>query len=224
MNSPSLRFDALHQRHRLVSVFPAAWDALLASRNDLADEPLLRDWARNHWPLIVRRPMPGEEGGLTLGLPLPPSAGKRRIAVQLQPEDIAWVTPLPSLADVFATAPDAWHASLRELLGLATTYEVRTGVFGSLAWQWLTGLPYLSPGSDIDIAWERPCRDRIDPFLEALADLDARAPMRLDGELVRTDGAGVNWRELHASDAELALKTAVDVVLYPRESFIGAPA
>jgi phosphoribosyl-dephospho-CoA transferase len=48
--------------------------------------------------------------------------------------------------------------------------------------------------------------------------------MRVDGELLRTDGAGVNWRELHAGDAELALKTAADVVLYSRESFIGVPA
>ena len=224
MNSPSLRFDTRPQRHRLVSVFPAAWDALLASRSDLADEPLLHDWARNHWPLIVRRPMPGEEGGVALGLPLPPSAGKRRIAVQLLPEGIASVMPLPGLAEVFDTSPDAWRSSLRELLALATKYDVRIGVFGSLAWQWLTGLTYLSPSSDIDIAWELPRRDRIDEFLDELAALDARAPMRVDGELVRTDGAGVNWRELHAGAAEVALKTAADVVLYPRESFIGGLA
>jgi phosphoribosyl-dephospho-CoA transferase len=224
MNSPLLRFDSPFRRHRLVRVLPAAWDALLASRPDLADEPLLRDWANNHWPLIVRRPMPGEEAGLALGLPLPPSAGKRRIALQCQPGDIASVMPLPGLAEVFGTPPESWLPSLRELLLLAAKYEVTTGVFGSLAWQWLTGLTYLSPGSDIDLAWDLPRHDRVDRFLDELADLDARAPMRLDGELVRADGAGINWRELHAGDAELALKTATDVVLYPRKSFIGAPA
>ncbi len=132
--------------------------------------------------------------------------------------------PLPGVAEVFESAPYAWQASLRELLALAAKYEVRTGVFGSLAWQWLTGLPYLSSGSDIDIAWELPRHYCVERFLEALADLDARAPMRLDGELVRPDGAAVNWRELYAGDAEVVLKTAADVVLYPRKSFLAVPA
>ena len=224
MYLPSLRRDWRPQRHQLVSVFPAAWDTLLASRDDLAREPLVRDWARNHWPLIVRRPVPGEEGGLTLGLPLPPSAGKRRIAVQLPPEGIHSVMRLPGVAEVFESAPGAWHASLRELLALATKYGVTTGVFGGLTWQWLTGLPYLSPGSDIDIAWELPRRDRLERFLQALADVDARAPMRLDGELVRADGAGVNWRELYTGDADVALKTVADVALYSRKSFIAVAA
>jgi phosphoribosyl-dephospho-CoA transferase len=37
--------------------------------------------------------------------------------------------------------------------------------------------------------------------------------MRLDGELVRDDGAGVNWRELHAGVGEVLLKTSSGVTL-----------
>lgn len=221
MNLPAPSAEPCLQRHQLVRVSSEAWDALLASRGDLADEPLLVDWAVHGWPLIVRRRMPGEGGGLPLGLPLPPWAGKRRIALLMQPESVVSVSPLPELSDVMESAPSAWRACLQELLETAGKYSVDTRVFGSLAWQWLTGLDYLRPGSDLDLVWTLPRRDRIHPFLAELADIESRAPMRLDGELVREDGAGVNWRELHAGSAELALKTATDVCLCSIDTFIG---
>ena len=224
MNSPAHRFDLPLRRHQLVRILPAAWDVLLASRVDLSDEPLLREWVRNGWPLIVRRPMPDEVGGLSLGLPLPPSAGKRRIAVQLQPDDVVSVGSLPSLHSVMQASPNAWLPCLRELDGLAKTYGVQAGVFGSLAWQWLTGVHYLGPNSDIDVAWALPPRERIESFLDDLADIESRAPMRVDGELIRHDGTGVNWREVHAGHTDLALKTATKVVMCLREAFIGEPA
>ncbi|MBM7124106.1 malonate decarboxylase holo-[acyl-carrier-protein] synthase [Dyella flava] len=221
MNLPAPRSDQPLQRHQLVRVLPAAWDALLASRDDLANEPLLHDWARRGWPLIVRRPSPGDGEGLPLGLPLPPSAGKRRISIQMRAEDIIASERLPTLADCFHTAPPAWHPSLRQLMALAKKDGVQARVFGSLAWQRLTGLVYLSPRSDLDIIWTLPGLDVIHMFLADLAEIESHAPMRLDGELVRADGAGVNWRELHAAAAELVLKTANDVILCTRESFIG---
>jgi phosphoribosyl-dephospho-CoA transferase len=159
-----------------------------------------------------------------LGLPLPPSTGKRRIAIQMRAEDIVASQRLPTLADCFDTAPPAWRPSLLQLMALAKKDGVQARVFGSLAWQQLTGLEYLSPRSDLDIMWTLPSLDVIHMFLADLAEIESRAPMRLDGELVRADGAGVNWRELHAAASELVLKTATNVVLCPRDSFIGTPS
>jgi len=212
------------RRHQLVFAHRAAWDSLVQSRDDLAGDSLVRDWVRNGWPLIMRRRLPGEIDGLSLGLPLPPSAGKRRIAVRLHHEDIVSTRPLPELTEVLRGAPVQWRPFLGELADIARTYGVRAGVFGSLGWQWLTGLNYLGPRSDVDIAWALPSQDRIDQLLEDLAELDSRSPVRLDGEFVREDGAGVNWRELRAGAAEVALKTASDVILYSRAAFLGAAA
>ena len=212
------------RRHQLVFAHRAAWDSLVQSRDDLTGDSLVRDWVRNGWPLIMRRRLPSEIDGLSLGLPLPPSAGKRRIAVRLHHEDIVSTRPLPELTEVLRGAPVQWRPFLGELAGIARTYGVRAGVFGSLGWQWLTGLNYLGPRSDVDIAWALPSQDRIDQLLEDLAELDSRSPVRLDGEFVREDGAGVNWRELRAGAAEVALKTASDVILYSRAAFLGAAA
>jgi phosphoribosyl-dephospho-CoA transferase len=210
------------RRHQLVRVHPAAWKLLLRARADLAGEPLLQDWATRGRPLIVRRRGPIDGDGVLLGLPLPPSAGKRRIAVEMRAGDVASVSPLPSVPEVLGTAPAAWRPCLQELTDVSRMYGVRGGVFGSLCWQWLTGLTYLGPSSDVDIAWTLPRPDRLERFLDALADVDARAPVRLDGELVRADGAGVNWRELHAGGADLALKSASQALLCARADFIGA--
>lgn len=212
------------RRHQLVFVRKTAWDALLKSRDDLAGEALVCNWVGNGWPLIVRRRLPSESDGLSLGLPLPPAVGKRRIAVRLHYEDIASTRPLPELTEVLGSAPVEWRPFLRELEDIARTYAVHAGVFGSLGWQWLTGLNYLGSCSDVDIAWTLPPPERVGHLLEDLAELDSRSPVRLDGELVRADGAGVNWRELRAGGTELALKTASDVILYSRVAFLGAAA
>jgi phosphoribosyl-dephospho-CoA transferase len=203
-------------------VYPAAWERLLCERTDLAAEPLLHDWAAQGWPLVARRRAPLDGDGILLGLPLPPSAGKRRIAVEMRAGDVATVSPLPKLSEVLGTAPLAWQPCLQELGGLARAYEVRGGVFGSLCWQWLTGLTYLGLHSDIDIAWTLPRAERLKRFLDDLAEVDARAPMRLDGELLHIDGSGANWRELHAGCPEIVLKTAEQVLLQARADFIGA--
>jgi phosphoribosyl-dephospho-CoA transferase len=222
VSSPAPRAEPSLRRHQLVRLYPAAWDSLLRARADLAGEPLLHDWATQSWPLVARRRSPLDGDGVLLGLPLPPSAGKRRIAVEVRADDVASVGPLPSVSEVLGTAPVAWQPCLQELMDLSRAYGVREGVFGSLCWQWLTGLAYLGPHSDLDIAWTLPRPDRLEGFLSDLADIDARAPVRLDGELMHADGAGANWRELHAGGPELALKTASRVLLYARADFIGA--
>ncbi len=68
------------RRHDLIFVSPVAWRSLLKTRDDLAGEPLVIEWVDRGWPLVARRTLPGEADGLPLGLPLPPFAGKRRLA------------------------------------------------------------------------------------------------------------------------------------------------
>lgn len=227
MNLPTLPSDLRLPRHHLVRVAPPAWAALMASRKDLADEPLLEGWAHRGWPLIVRRRSLGDHGDaswLPMGLPLPPSAGKRRIALQVRASHIASVSALPQLCEVVASAPRAWHPAVQQLLAVGERFGVQTRVFGSLAWQWLTGLDYLRQDSDIDLTWTLPRSACIEEFLAAVAGIDAAAPMRVDGELVRADGTGVNWRELHARSAEVMLKTATDPLLCARSHFLEALA
>jgi len=83
---------------------------------------------------------------------------------------------------------------------LASIVGARTGVepsaFGSLLWQYQTGLTYLSPHSDLDILWPVPSAFDVLSLVFSIAEVQRAAPLRIDGEVVFPDGSAVNCREL----------------------------
>jgi phosphoribosyl-dephospho-CoA transferase len=212
-NSPDLR------RHDLVDVSPAAWRTLVQGREDLARDALVRGWVSRGWPLVVRRFEPDEADGIPLGLPLPPVLGKRRLAVLMRPGDIVSTAP-PGLSAAVGFAPAPWRPSLERIVDLAAEHGIVAHIFGSLAWRMLTGLDYLTASSDLDLLLPIPRAGDVDRLTAGLAAIEAAAPMRLDGELVRADGAAVNWRELHAGECEVLVKRRRDAVLLRTADFL----
>jgi phosphoribosyl-dephospho-CoA transferase len=102
---------------------------------------------------------------------------------------------------------------------LAFWHSVQARVFGSLAWQTLTGLDYLSDRSDLDLLLDVHRDTDLDGLAAGIAEIEAVAPMRLDGELMREDGAAVNWREFHAGAGEVLVKSIDGVGLLDKELF-----
>jgi phosphoribosyl-dephospho-CoA transferase len=193
------------RRHDLLRADPAAWDAMLQRHPGIADLPLVANWARLDRPVIVRRRMVGDfADSVPAALPLPPCHGKRRLAFSFSSD--AAITGLPPvlLSDAARTAPTEWQPVIGALLDLGDAIEIAPRVFGALLWQHATGLPYLSARSDLDLIWsisdERTALSLVDRLLR----LDAESPVRVDGELELPDGAGLNWRELAQSRADLS--------------------
>jgi len=193
---------------------------MLAARDDLAADPLVARWSAEGWPAIRRRAMPGEPSGLALGLPLPPSAGKRRLSFLLTTDDVVSIARPPLLDSAYGSAPCAWRPILYRLGELALRHSVEARVFGSLAWRTLTGLEYLTSRSDLDLLLDVDRDTDLDRLAADVAAIEAAAPMRLDGELMRDDGAAVNWREFHAGAHEVLVKHIDGVGLFGREQFI----
>lgn len=213
--------DRPMRRHDLAFVSRPAWRSLLATRTDLAADSLVADWVDRGWPLIGRRAMPGEAHGAALGLPLPPFAGKHRLSFLMQHEDIISTSRPPALSSASRLAPRQWRPTLDALAVLASRHLVEARVFGSLAWRALTGLDYLTDRSDLDLLLQVD-RDTDLPRLAAgVAAIEAAAPMRLDGEFVRDDGAAVNWREFHAGAHQILVKTVGGVALVDTGLFLG---
>jgi phosphoribosyl-dephospho-CoA transferase len=221
MTSHCSRHNRTIRRHDLVLVSPAAWRSLLQRHDDLAGEPLVVEWVDRGWPLIARRAMHGEADGLPLGLPLPPFAGKRRLSVLAQPEDIVSTAPPPGLSAAISVAPNRWQQTLGAVVSLASRFGVEARIFGSLAWCTLTGLDYLTDTSDLDLLLPIHCCSDLVRMTADLAAMEAKAPMRIDGELMRDDGAAVNWRELHTGARELLVKTIDSVALLDAKIFLG---
>jgi len=186
------------RRHELLHVAPDVWASALAQRPALADLPLLECWAKREWPVIVRRRAEGEDPGMVpVGVPLPPAAGKCRVALVLPPGGILQRSHPPLLLRAAAKVADAgWQATIAALLVLGTRTGVEPSAFGSLLWEHLTGLAYLSPQSDLDVLWQVPADFDVLDLVFGIAQVQRDAPIRIDGEVIFPDGSAVNWREL----------------------------
>ncbi len=188
-------------RHDLLIVDAADWPRVAGTRPDLpalspAAAALVRDWGRSGWPVIARRPAPGDApGAVPVGLPLPPAFGKARVPLVI-PAGVFWRPVAPvTLAEAAPLAPAAWRAAIADLLDLARSIQLAPRVFGALLWRAVTGMPYLKPASDIDLLWPVEDAAALGPLLDGLERIAAAVPMRVDGEVL-TGAGGVQWREL----------------------------
>jgi phosphoribosyl-dephospho-CoA transferase len=174
-------------RHDLLRLQVLAWETMLQCRPDLAQLPLVADWARLERPVIVRRRKAGDSAdGIPAALPLPPKYGKQRLAFSFASGDGVVALPPVPLREAAQTAPLAWQPLIDSLLELG------------------------------DAGGMEP-RERAATSLAAeLLGLDRIGPVRLDGELALPDGAAVNWRELSRGNGNVLVKTMNGVEIRPR--------
>ena len=187
------------QRHSLVWLTAPGWDQVQASA---AGEPvLLREalarWRAADWPLVVRRRLPALAAtALALGIALPPQAQtgvKPRIASVVEQRHVRRIQPPLQLSAVLTVAPAHWRAALSALLLEALDGLPPLQVYGSLAWQTITGMHYLTSVSDIDLLVMPATRGELDACLDCLRRHAEVLP--LDGEILFPDGAAVSWKE-----------------------------
>jgi len=187
-------------RHTLVWVAFDERERMYGMAADETRRHALRRWFTNDWPLVVRRPdSAARAGGVALGLPLPPSEGKRRLSFALPEHAIARWSPPLRVGDAAPRLPPAWRKALAALDGQAARCGVTLRVFGSVAWQALTGLEYLRAQSDVDLWWEPTDLNQIDAIAKIIARWEERHGVRADGEIAFPNGHAVAWREWQAS-------------------------
>jgi phosphoribosyl-dephospho-CoA transferase len=151
-----------------------------------------------HGPLLQFKPFSiGNENPdtISVGLALPPAQGKRRIALIVAAHDIARYTLPLRLADAIDHAPAGWQPVLAELDAEATNIDIELRVFGSLAWQALSGMQYLTPRSDIDLLWHPLSYAQLQQGIALLARWEKSSGLRADGEVLFGGSSAVSWRE-----------------------------
>jgi phosphoribosyl-dephospho-CoA transferase len=137
----------------------------------------------------------GIDETISVGLALPPAQGKRRIALSVAADGIARHTLPLLLTDAIAHAPAAWQPSLEELDAAATRIDIELRVFGSLAWQALSGLEYMTGKSDIDLLWDPQSNEQLQHGIDLLQRWEQSSGLRADGEVMFGAGGAVSWRE-----------------------------
>ena len=185
-------------RHSLVWLTPAGWDQVQAGAAQalVPVRDAIGRWHAADWPLVVCRAVPAMlPGRIALGIALPPDefGNKPRISTTIELTEIRHQTPPLSLQAVLQNAPPHWRAGLLALQLQAAELSLELRVFGSLAWQTLTGMPYLRASSDIDLLMVPASSSALSAGLVLLT-LHAGV-LPLDGEIVFPSGAAVAWKE-----------------------------
>ena len=190
-------------RHTLVWLKPRERERMYALARDEIPRDALRRWFANDWPLVVRRPdRPTAAECVAVGLPLPPSEGKQRLGFEVDNKAISRFLPPLRLRDAARLLPSAWRMPLEELARQAANDATTLHVFGSVAWQALTGLDYLTAKSDVDLWWSPASVVQLERMIALITGWQARHGLRADGEAVFPSGAAVAWREWDDARAE----------------------
>lgn len=218
--------DSKFNRHTLVWIRPECRADVAAQIRDGEMHAQVAAWLAADRPLVVARQPCGEALSDTVavetiatGLALPPAQGKRRIALNVAEKDITRYTLPLLLADALAHAPAEWQSALAELDAAATNIDIQLRVFGSLAWQALSGIQYLTPQSDIDLLWHPSSNAQLQQGIALLARWEQDRGLRADGEVLFGINSAVSWREW------AALKSGNDQrVLVKRASSAGLVA
>jgi phosphoribosyl-dephospho-CoA transferase len=189
------------RRHHLVWVAPDHHPALAGAVTDPALREAVAALLAAGSPLVVRRqpPLDGASSAssptLALGMPLPPAQGRQRLAFAVPATAIVRGSPPPRLADAIPNLRTAWRAPLTDLACEAQAAGIELRLFGSAAWEALTGRPYLTENSDIDLIWRPVDADEIDAGIALLLAWESDSGLSADGEILFGDDAAVAWRE-----------------------------
>ncbi|WP_076593662.1 malonate decarboxylase holo-[acyl-carrier-protein] synthase [Herminiimonas arsenitoxidans] len=183
-------------RHNRIWLTARGWEGVSATVA-LAHAQELARWADHNWPLIVRRSeynlLPNTIG-LGLALPPDPHTGvKTRIPLSVDLDDIARHEAPLALAAAKSALPLVWQAAFSELSDEACNRQLEFRVYGSLALQAVTGLPYLTAASDIDVLFYPHTHAQLQQGLDLLCSYAKQLP--LDGEIVFPSGRAVAWKE-----------------------------
>ena len=154
-------------------------------------------WLAADRPLVVARQPCGASlsDHISVGLALPPAQGKRRIGLVVAVQDIVRHAPPLRLGDAIMHAPAASQPALAELEAVAIQNELELRVFGSLAWQALSGHNYMTEKSDIDLLWHPLSHMQLQQGIALLTRWELATGLRADGEVLFGGSSAVSWRE-----------------------------
>ena len=120
---------------------------------------------------------------------------KRRVALSIAPEWIADTAPPLLLADAIPRLPEPRRAAFMRLDQRADALGLALRVYGSVAWEALTGRSYLTRESDVDLLWQATTAKQLAAAIAMFAAWEVESGIRADGEILFGDDDAVAWRE-----------------------------
>lgn len=165
----------------------------------------IHEWISHGYPVIVRRPGICKNGnGVHCGIPLPPAEEKKRISFIASFDVIEEKRELPSLRSIELER-------VYDFVKLCDKNGFIPNVFGSLAWETITGLKYFTESSDIDILFNISSNAELYRLQAMLSSLPEKLIKLFDIEIVLWNGDAFSWREFLNSSKKIMVKNINDV-------------
>ena len=163
-----------------------------------ADEATLRfahDWLAQGRPLVVAR-QPESAGQLALGLALPVEFATRRLACTVDHAEVVRSRNPLTVDEAVHVLSEQDARALRRFASAVAGHALSIGVYGSTAWESMSGLRYRHEDSDVDVVCDVASSAGLTACLAAFSEGTRDFRSRLDGEIRFTGGRAVAWREL----------------------------
>ena len=205
------------RRHDRVYLRPDAAFRFACAVTDAALSASVQAWIAAGRPLVAAR-QPAQARELLLGLTLPLAQQRQRVGCLVDASAIAQVQAPLAIGACLQRLPAAYTAPLQALEHGVRASGASIGVYGSLAWEALSGEAYRHADSDIDLICDVHSERQYHTCLHLLAQAAQALPCRLDGEIRFPDGNAVAWRELlnaPGASSELLVKGELIVGLLP---------
>lgn len=206
----------LFGRHDLLLLDPARADFESECASDSAAAV---QWIAAGRPVIARRPGLARGGeSVHCGFPLPPDRGKRRVCLAAPTSSIVRRFRLPGLRECVPHLAQPRRGQAAGLLESCREEGLAPEVFGSLAWQHLTGLGYLRESSDIDLRFKVKDNRGLERVAAVLRRCGTLCHSLFDVEIELWNGRSFSWREFMAGSGDMMVKTIHDVCLVKKEA------
>ena len=183
------------RRHDRVYLRPDAAFRFVCGAADAALNACVQDWIAAGRPLVAAR-QPAQGGAVLLGLALPLAQQRQRLGCLVDASALLRVHAPLAISDCLHCLPAAYAAPLKALEQGVRAQGARVGVYGSLAWEAVSGEAYRHADSDIDLICDVGSQAQYRSCLGLLTQAAQVLPCRLDGEIRFPDGNAVAWREL----------------------------
>lgn len=203
-------------RHDMVFMTP---DALAYAKRNAQPSELAGHLSVDIPAVVARQQRPRNDGSIEVGFPLPETqdGNRLRVASRIPKQGIQRVvTPFHAASHDISAVGQTASAVVAALLSNGQLLGLQVGIYGSLAMQLVTNMPYFSPTSDYDI-FIRPVRPDagIRDFYHRLGRLEQRFQIKIDVEIACLEDSGAKLAEVFSGQKTVLCKGLYGVQLCP---------
>lgn len=218
------------KRHTLVDISDSGRRAILSklagdtpSNLERLADVLLPERAGARVPGIIRREeLYPRQGCIAVGFcgRAPDENGRLRLAAFADLQDIVRVTSPYELLSIALPQRTPATRALKAARDEAGELGLDLGVWGSVALELYTGLPYTHNESDLDLLVTAAPAKTLGRFLDAIRNLEMCCKLRIDVEIELPEGYGVQLKELLGNSRTVIAKSVDGVELLQREQIV----